>query len=428
MEPVPGPWPNDPKPDRAALQQFLLYLGSGLTAAGEAVNEIQDHLEAVAAAYGAPEARFAVLPTFLVVALDPSEPATLEPTYQLRGGLRLDQTAALYRLLKQARRGAVDPAEGTLAVVEAMRMPPRFGPALTIGGHALMAAGICLVLRPTPGDVALATAFGALVGVLRRLGDGRPRVQMIMPVAAAFVVASITFTLARHGWGDADLRAMIAPLVTFLPGAALTMGVVELSAAQIVTGSTRLVAGALQLVLLAFGLVAAAQAFGLPSTSSLVDASHNLLGWWAAPLGVLVFGLGVWIHGSAPRGSAPGLFLVLLVAFGGQAVGNALLGGYLGGFIGAFVMTPTARMVERTPTGPPALVTFLPAFWLLVPGALGLIGVTDYINNNDAMVGVQELVSTVGSMVAIALGVLCAYPLVDSAERVARRVRAPGSP
>jgi uncharacterized membrane protein YjjB (DUF3815 family) len=143
---------------------------------------------------------------------------------------------------------------------------------------------------------------------------------------------------------------------------------------------------------------------------------------------VLVFGLGVWIHGSAPRGSAPGLFLVLLVAFGGQAVGNALLGGYLGGFIGAFVMTPTARLVERTPTGPPALVTFLPAFWLLVPGALGLIGVTDYINNSDAVVGVQELVSTVGSMVAIALGVLCAYPLVDSAERMARRVRAPGSP
>jgi hypothetical protein len=39
-----------------------------------------------------------------------------------------------------------------------------------------------------------------------------------------------------------------------------------------------------------------------------------------------------------------------------------------------------------------------------------------------------ELVSTVGPMVAIALGVLCAYPLMDSAERVVRRVRGPGSP
>jgi Putative threonine/serine exporter len=105
--------------------------------------------------------------------------------------------------------------------------------------------------------------------VLRRIGNGWVRVQMIMPVVAAFVVASITFTLAEHGWGDADLRAMIAPLVTFLPGAALTMGVVKLSAARIVTGSTRLVSGALQPVLLAFGLGAAAQAFGLPTASSL---------------------------------------------------------------------------------------------------------------------------------------------------------------
>jgi hypothetical protein len=36
-----------------------------------------------------------VLPTYLVVALEPGRPATLEPTRQLRGVLRLDQTAAL---------------------------------------------------------------------------------------------------------------------------------------------------------------------------------------------------------------------------------------------------------------------------------------------------------------------------------------------
>ena len=226
--------------------------------------------------------------------------------------------------------------------------------AVTIAGHALMAAGICFVLRPTPGDVALATVLGALVGVLRRIGNGWVRVQMIMRVVAAFVVASITFTLAEHGWGDADLRAMIAPLVTFLPGAALTMGVVELSAAQIVTGSTRLVSGALPLVLLAFGLVAAAQAFGLPTASSLAEGPENLLGGWVAPVGVIVFALGVWIHESAPPGSLPGLLLVLLVAFTGQAVGNAALGPYLGGFIGAFVMTrppawSSARRPDRRP-------------------------------------------------------------------------------
>ena len=66
------------------------------------------------------------------------------------------------------------------------------------------------------------------VGILKLVGSRWVRAQMIMPVAATFAVATTTFTLAEQGWVDADLRAMIAPLVTFLPGAAVTMGVVEL--------------------------------------------------------------------------------------------------------------------------------------------------------------------------------------------------------
>ena len=95
------------------------------------------------------------------------------------------------------------------------------------------------------------------VGILKLVGSRWVRAQMIMPVAATFAVATTTFTLAEQGWVDADLRAMIAPLVTFLPGAAVTMGVVELSAAQLVTGASRLVAAALQRVRLAFGIVGA---------------------------------------------------------------------------------------------------------------------------------------------------------------------------
>jgi uncharacterized membrane protein YjjB (DUF3815 family) len=90
--------------------------------------------------------------------------------------------------------------------------------------------------------------------------------------------------------------------------------------------------------------------------------------------------------------------------------------GCLGGFIRAIVMTPVAYLVERRPSGPPALVSFLPAFWLLVPGALGLIRVTEYLGK-DAVAGVQDFLSAVGSMVAIALGVLCGYPLYRSLAR-----------
>jgi len=422
-EPHQDSLPQDAAPE-AALQQFLLYLGSALTAAGGAVNEVEDHLQAVAAAYGASRARFAVLPTFVVVALDPSQPATLEPTPQLRGVLRLDQTSALFDILKRATRGDIDPDEGSRQVIEVMARPSKYRTLSTLAGHVVLTVGICLILQPTWSDVALAALFGLVVGLLKLVGVRWVPAQTLMPVAAAFIVSALTFLLANQGWANANLRTMIPPLVTFLPGAALTMSVIELSAAQIVSGASRLVSGGLQLVLLAFGIVSAAEAFGLPSAEVLVNAPQNLIGWWAPWLGMVVFGIGVAVFHSAPSGSLPGLFLVLLVAFVGQQVGSAFFGGYVGGFIGATAMTITARLVERTRFGPPALVSFLPGFWLLVPGALGLIGVTEYMASGP-IVGVQDFLGTVGAMVAIAVGVLCGYLLVDSVKPLYRHTVRP---
>jgi uncharacterized membrane protein YjjP (DUF1212 family) len=236
-----------PEADRIELQQFLLYLASGLTAAGEAVNAIQERVLRVAAAYGAPGAIVSVLPTFVTVSLGPGERAAVEATGQLRGLLRLDQTAALYDLLRRAERAEVPPDEGVRLVREIVAMRPRYGPVVTILGHVVLTVGICLVIQPSWGDLVLAAIFGALVAGLKLAGGRWTSLQLIMPVIAAFAVSSITFVLADQGWAHADLRAMIPPLVTFLPGAALTMSVVELSAGEMVTGASRLVAGTLHL-------------------------------------------------------------------------------------------------------------------------------------------------------------------------------------
>lgn len=408
--------------DDAALQQFLLFLASAMTAAGEAVNEIEAHLYRVAKAYGATEARFAVLPTFAVVALDPGRPATLEPTAQLRGGLRLDQTSAVYDILRHAQHGSVDPAQGCEQLLAALETEPRFGLVPTVVGHVVLTVGLCMTIQPRSWrDIGLAAAFGVVVGLLR-LVDRSARLRMVMPALASFIVAAVTFVLADHGWVDADVRVMIAPLVTFLPGAALTMSIVELSAAELVTGVSRLASGILQLTLLAFGIVAAADTVGVPA-SGLADAPQNGLGWWAPWLGVLVFGAGVFVYNSAPSGSLPWLLIVLVVSFVGQRIGNDLLGGYLGGFVGAFLMTPTAKTIERTDTGPPALVTFLPAFWLMVPGALAVIGVTEFVSSGDR-VGSGDFLGTAAAILSIALGVLCGYPFVDALERVVAKVEA----
>src|SRR5205085_5063527 len=195
-----------------------------------------------------------------------------------------------------------------------------------------------------------------------------------------------------------------------------------LASGEVVGGASRLVFGGVQMLLLAFGIVAGADIVGLPNEAAFSDTPSNLLGWWAPWLGVVIFGLAAGLYFSAPPGALRWLMVVVLAAWTGQVIGGALVGGGVSGFFGALVMTPVALGIARLPSGPPSQVTFLPAFWLLVPGALGLIGVTQIIGD-PSTANIGDLVKPVGSILAIALGVLAGVSLYRGASSGPQRLR-----
>ena len=393
--------------DLAELQLFVVQLGAAMNAAGEPVYVVQERLTRMAAAYGAHAATVSAFPTYLMVTMGRGEPAAVELTTSLGGSPRLDQVAALDRLLQDAERAAVCPADGLRRLVEIRDLGPRFGSLYSIVGYAVLTVGICLVLHPAPLDVAAAAVFGALVGVLRSVGRSQQTLQVLMPVIAAFSVSALSALAVKEELLEPGLRAMVASLVVFLPGATLTTAVLELAAGQMVSGSSRLVSGCVQLALLSFGILAGIEAVGIPS-SRVLFGREELLGAWSPWLGVLVFAIGVMVAYSAPTRSFPGLLVVLYASWTGQVVGNALFGGYVSALVGATVMSVAAVAVSRFPSAMPAHASFLPGFWLLVPGALGLIGLTELAGGG----GGQDLVATVGSIFAVALGVLCGTQLL----------------
>ncbi|MFL6145009.1 MAG: threonine/serine exporter ThrE family protein [Labedaea sp.] len=392
--------------DPGQLHRFLLEIGRALSLAGTAVSETQERLSRIAAANGAEDARIVVLPTALMISVREAHETTIDAIPQASGALRLDQISVLYEVVKGAERGELDLVDG-LAQLHAIRtMSPRYGPIVTVLGYSAMIAGLCLILRPTPLDVVISTIFGAFVGTLVLLCRGRPTLRVLVPIIAAVIVSALTFEAVQHDILDPGLRTLIAPLVTFLPGGVLTTATVELATGEMVAGASRLVFGFLQLLLLAFGIVAGAELAGLPRNIVLQDTYTMVLGPWAPWLGVLIFGVAVSFYFSAPRGSLLWLLLVLLTAWVGQLVGEALVGANTSGFFGAIAMTPVALAVAEVPGGPPSQVTFLPAFWLLVPGALGLVGVTQILGD-PAIAGAGDLLQPLVAIVAIALGVLC---------------------
>jgi uncharacterized membrane protein YjjP (DUF1212 family) len=366
---------------------------------------VQQQLARVAGAYGAADVRISAFPTFMMVSMGRGEPTALEITTSSGSGPRLDQLAALDRLVREAERGEVLPTEGIRRLDEIVDMATRYPAISSILGYSAFTVGLCLILQPAARDVAAAAVLGALVGLLRWLVRRPSPLQVLLPVFAAFSVSALSALAARQDLTGPGLRAMVASLVVFLPGAALTTAVLELAGGQAVSGASRLVAGIVQLALLAFGIVAGVEVVGVPFALVARDTGAEL-GSWAPWLGVLIFAIGVVVANSAPGRSLPSLLVVLYVAWSGQVVGNALIGATLSAFIGALAMTPVATWVSRLPHALPPHASFLPGFWLLVPGALGLIGLTQVAGDADSA-GIQDLGLTVVSIFAVALGVLC---------------------
>lgn len=387
-----------------ALREFVVRLGAAMTSAGDSVDSINARLRRIVTAYGHPGFEFFVLPTGMFVESGEAETANvLLSTGQQRTHFRFDQIADLYHVAGQAEQAAISPGDGLRELNRIEEMEPAFRPVVRVLGHGILTAGLALLLQPTLGGMAMAFGLGLLVGLLKlpRLAT----LDLIFPVVAAFVVAATVFAITHHtGIGDNPVRILIPPLATFLPGGVLTIATVELAAGQMISGASRLVTGMVQLGLLAFGIVAAATLIGVDERV-LIDDPVNRLGPWAPWLGVLILAVGDYLHFSAPSRSLGWILVVLYCAYAGQALGGAVFGGVLSGFFGALAMTPVVLWIDERRHGTPSLVTFLPAFWLLVPGAVGLIGVTEIVGT-DSQVGAEDLGTALTSIASIALGVL----------------------
>jgi uncharacterized membrane protein YjjP (DUF1212 family) len=401
MSVVPEPLPVSP----LETSRFLVALGEAMIDAGDPVTHVQRSLSRVAQVNDAPQAEVVVMATALFVSVPGSD--TVHTAVATAGGrsLRLDQVEALFDLVKEAEAGRITPTHGIDTLESIRSRPPSFGAVARVLGYVVLTVGLALILRATWYDLLLSGVLGGMVGILQ-LGVGRYArpYRVFLPVMSSFGVALTVFLLARGSVDIGVFTPLIAPLVTFLPGALLTTAVIELSTGQMISGAGRLAAGAMQLVLLAVGIVAAAELVGVPPATVAFTAVQTL-GAWTPWLGVAVFGCGVVVHFCARPSSLGWLVLVLYAAYAGQSLGGLWFGGVLAAFVGAVVMTPVAMLVSLRPSGPPTLVSFLPAFWLLVPGALGLIGVTKYLGDDRAY-GAASLVTAGATMVAIALGVL----------------------
>ena len=385
------------------LLECLRKIGKGLIASGTAVGVVENTLTEIALAYDM-NCEIMVLPNILMIKLGQSTQARVDFAVQPLTTLQLDQVSELMELIDRVKQRRIPLVDAALQMDRILAKRPRFNSAMVILGYFLSCVGLTLLFRPEPRSLLITGATGILVGLIVLWFRERPRFNLLLPVVAAIVVSTLIFNLTRLGLTYGPANLLIPPLVTFLPGAVLTTGMIELASMQILSGSARLTYGAAILLLLFIGIAVGLSFSGL-ADYQVYAYEAVVFPWWAPLLGTALFGIGTFIRLSGANRDLFWMVLVLYIAMLGQSVGEQYVSSYFGAFFGATLMAFSSEIIARSPRRTPALVSQILAFWFLVPGARGLLSVTSILTEDlqSAAVGLGEMVTLV---ISIALGVL----------------------
>lgn len=401
-------------------RRLLAWLGAGLLAGGLPVHEVEEDVRHAAWTLGHPRPQVACSPTGIMVALAPGEPATFE---QVEGTLRLDQLADVSALQVAVRGARITPDAALERLARLRGQANRYRlPGLVVGGM-LTGVGIGLILAPSPSTLLFTLVVSPLTPLLVLLGGRRSPLRTLTPFVASFLMALLAFGAAVQGWVEAPLWALIAPIAVILPGALIVTGLTELAAGAMVAGTSRLAYGLTQLLLFALGVGAALAVFG-PSPDLLETARPSGLDWWVPLVGVVLITTAISLMESVQLRQVPWLLLTILVTFLAQIATLAAQDArWAGAFVGAVVATLAATIVEWLRPELPRRVAFLPSFWLLVPGSLGLVSITQLeVGLGAAALALVDVVVVVS---AIALGVIVGSGLARPLRHVARQLGLP---
>lgn len=397
----------------ADTRRLLCYLAVALVAGGATVTETERDVKAVGRHLGYPNVQISAMPTTVMLSLESGGPASIERN---EGPFRLDQSHATAEIRHQLMDGRLTVAQTVARLAQTRRKPHTYGVWASYLGNLLVAIGICLVMQPGLPNIAVVSACSLLVTLFTRASGRHALLGALLPVVSTLVVSLVVLWCAEHGILDGPLRTLICPVAILLPGALLSTAMAELATGAMVSGASRGSFGLVQLLLAALGTVTAALLLRFPP-SQLTNQRINDLGWWAAPAGVALIALGICWSEALPMRMLGWVAPVLVCTYAAQATGQHYWPDVpVGSFAGAVLASFLASVAESR-FKVPRLVIFLPSFWLLVPGTLGLLGITSFgLGTGQA----QSLVAVLVLVAAIALGLLVGAAFALPVQRLAR--------
>jgi uncharacterized membrane protein YjjP (DUF1212 family) len=371
-------------------RRFIIKLGKMLHKFGTPAYRLEVHLLDVAKFLGI-GAAFAITPTVLTFVIwQPGEEN--EYTHVARvmpGELDLGSLSRTDEIVDALASQQLTLEEATARLNEIAAMPNPYSRFSTFLAFGAAGGAFAMLMRASWHDVFWACALSLLVYLFVLWAEKSRRVtNMLEPLVAMVSAFVATFVAAYADAGIHVPLVVLSSIIVFIPGLALTLGLAELAARHLVSGTARIMDAVMLLFKLYFGAFLGMALGQLCVGETTVQPGVAVPAWtaWLA-VAILCGSLVIVFRARAKHilwGLASGF-----IAYGASLIGGIYLGLALGAFVGAFAVGVYGNIFTRLMNAPASIVS-LQGMIVLVPGSKTYIGLNSFISG-EHMVATEQL-------------------------------------
>lgn len=389
---------------------FCLTLGRALHVHGVPAHRLEEALAMLAERLGM-AGDFFVTPTLILASFGRGRDQQTRLVRVGSGVVDLGRLADLEAIMDAVASGQLAPAEAEARVHAVLAAPARIGVAATAAASALACGAAARLFGGGLPEIGAAGLLGAMIAILgAQLETRRDAARLLCFIAAAAAAFGAAAWSRLAGPLDAPV-ATLGGLIVLVPGLTLTIAINELATRNLVAGTARMMAAAMDLLALGFGIALGGRLGALLPGEAIV-ASATALPAWTLHLAALVAPLAFLALFRARLRDAPWIVLAGVLSFNAARLGSDALGAELGGMIGATTAGVVANAVARW-RGRPAAIVLVPALMMLVPGSLGFRSVASLVAH-DVVGGLAAAFTTILVATGIVMGMLVAQVILPA--------------
>ncbi len=359
-------------------RRFIISLGKALHKFGTNSFRSEAHLQSVAQFLDI-KASFIITPVSLTFILIDEE--LNEHNYIVRvkpGDLDLGSLARTDELVNELSSSQRTLDEAIERLEEIYEKPSPYSRFITFLAFGASSGAFAMIMHTSWNDVFWATLLGFIVCLFVFWSERSKRVTEMLEPLSALVVALLATAITNLDPHINMPLVILSAIIAFIPGLALTLGLSELAARHLISGTARIMDAIMVLFKLYFGAalgIAIGSLFWGVGDFVQPQITPDWTSW--AAVTILSISL-VVLFQVRPKDAIWGVFSGY-VAFGATLLATPYLGVAMGAFAGAFALGVYSNLYARLMNLPSSIVMLL-GLVVLVPGSKVYIGLSSAVS------------------------------------------------